>query len=210
MSDPLERSDEELVEDYLAGDVAAFRTIVERHHDLLFRFLYRLVGTREMAEDVFQETFLQIHESLEGFDTSRRFKPWLFTIAANKGRDALRRASRRGALSLSARNADDEGDALVDLLEVDLPGPDRPLEQQEQNEMVQRALDTLSPRLREILLLCYFQRLSYLQIAEQLSIPVGTVKSRLHAAVAAFARAWQSQMAAREPSKRNATGREHT
>ena len=56
--------------------------------------------------------------------------------------------------------------------------------------MVQRAIDQLSPTLREILLLAYFQKLSYAQIAEDLEIPLGTVKSRLHAAVAAFGRAW--------------------
>lgn len=198
--EPLGRTDEELVEDYLAGDADAFRALIERYHDPLFRFLFRLMGNRQAAEDVFQDTFLQIHQSLDTFDSSRRFKPWLFTIAANKGRDAHRRQQRRSAVSLSQRASDGPGGALVDLLAVDLAEPGAQLESEERSAMVQRAIDGLSPRLREILLMAYFQKLSYQQLSDMLDIPLGTVKSRLHAAVAAFAKAWQAQVdQARKP-----------
>ncbi len=193
-NEPLARTDEELVEDYLAGDVGAFRAIIDRFHDPLFRFLFRLMGNRQSAEDVFQDTFLQIHQSLDTFDSSRRFKPWLFTIAANKGRDSLRKQNRRAAVSLTSRAGDGMGGALVDLLAIDIPNTDSQLEAQEQSRMVQAAIDTLSPRLREALLLAYFQKFTYQQLAESLGIPLGTVKSRLHAAVAAFAKAWQEQV----------------
>ena len=75
---------------------------------------------------------------------------------------------------------------------MDVPAPDAAMDDAERDEMVQRALDQLGPALREVLLLAYFQRLSYAQIAEDLGIPLGTVKSRMHAAVAAFGRAWQT------------------
>ncbi len=202
------RTDERLVEDYLDGDTGAFRELVERYHDELLRFLRRLMGSMAAAEDVFQETFLQVHQSLESFDTSRRFKPWLFTIAANKGRDTLRRMGRRRALSLSATISPDQGgSSFVDLMEIDLPGPEHDLDVEEQSAMVQRAIDGLSPRLREILLLAYFQKLSYAQIAEMFDIPLGTVKSRLHAAVAAFAKAWQTQMEELTRSENRGSGR---
>lgn len=194
MPDAIQRSDEELVEDYLDGDVAAFRLLIERYHDPLFSFLFRLVGNRQMAEDAFQDAFLQVHQSMGSFDTTRSFKPWLFTIAANKGRDALRKAQRRAAVSLSSRPRDSQGDELVDLLQIDVPGPELRLEAEETSTLVQHAVDAVPQRLREILLLAYFQRLSYTQIADQLGIPVGTVKSRLHAAVAAFAKRWQEQV----------------
>ena len=89
-------SDEQLFEQYRSGgDRTAIRTLIERHvHDLL-AFLTRMVGDRAGAEDVFQETFLQIHQSMDTFDTTRRFRPWLFTIAANKARDMLRKRVRR-------------------------------------------------------------------------------------------------------------------
>lgn len=187
-------SDEALFERYRQGDLAAFRTLIERHHDELLHFLVRLLGDRQAAEDAFQETFLQIHQSAHGFDTSRRFRPWMFTIAANKGRDALRRKVRRPTLPLSATVASSDGNGtteFIDLLAVNIPGPEDALDRAELNARVQGALSKLSPTLREILLLAYFQRLSYAQIADELGIPLGTVKSRLHAAVAAFAKQWK-------------------
>jgi RNA polymerase sigma-70 factor (ECF subfamily) len=186
-----ELSDEDLFRRYLGGDMGAFRTLVERHHDDLLRFLIRLIGDRAGAEDVFQEAFLQVHQSAETFDMSRRFKPWLFTIAANKGRDYLRRKGRRSTLDLSAPVQDEGGETFVDLLTVDVPRPEEVLQVRERDAQVQRAVDMLPWPLKEILLLAYFQRLSYAQIAEDLEIPLGTVKSRLHAAVAAFARNWK-------------------
>jgi len=189
-------SDEQLLLEHRQGDPEAFRILIDRYRDDLFRFLYRLVGSKAGAEDVFQETFLQVHISADTFDVSRRLRPWLFTIAANKGRDFLRRKGRRQALELSAPvGGSDGGDSrptsFVDLMEIDVPAPEAGLNEQERDEQVQRALGGLSPPLREILLLAYFQRLSYAQIAEDLGIPLGTVKSRLHAAVAAFARQWR-------------------
>ena len=179
-----EPTDEELAEDALHGDDGAFRTLIERYHDVLLRFLMRMTGSRETAEDAFQDTFLQILQSLHTFDFSRSLKPWLFTIAANKARDLMRRAQRRPAASLS-RSVGEEGEspAFVDLLAIDLPGPSDAMEREELSAMVQRAIDTMSPRMREILLMAYFQRLNYQQIAELLDIPLGTVKTRIHHAI---------------------------
>lgn len=191
-------TDEQLIAAYRTGETGALRTLIERYHVNLMRFLTRLVGDKHGAEDVFQETFLQIHVSAHTFDTTRRFKPWLFTIAANKGRDYLRKKARRQALDLSAPVAGSSGwggssdaPSYVDLMEVDVPQPDQALKGQETQQQVQHAINSLPLPLREILLLAYFQRLSYNQIAEELGIPLGTVKSRLHAAVAAFARSWK-------------------
>ncbi|MCB9846668.1 MAG: RNA polymerase sigma factor [Phycisphaeraceae bacterium] len=186
-------SDERLFEHYRAGDPESLRVLIERHQDDLFRFLYRLTGDRATAEDVFQDAFLQIHISADTFDATRRFRPWLFTIAANKARDSLRKKGRRPALELSAPIASSEegGARFIDLMEIDVPGPDSGMNREELEAQVQRALDRMTPLLREILLLAYFQRLSYAQLAEDLEIPLGTVKSRLHAAVASFARAWE-------------------
>lgn len=201
------RTDEELIEAYRAGEVGAFPVLIQRYQDDLLRFLVRLTGSRATAEDVFQETFLQVHLSADGFDVNRRLKPWLFTIAANKARDALRKNSRRRALDLSApinnggsgggrggggSGGDQGGRTFVDLLEIDIPPPSGRMEDEEQSQKVQEALDALPWSLREILLLAYFQRMSYSQIAETLDIPLGTVKSRLHAAVAGFAKKWQA------------------
>lgn len=198
--DPL--TDEQLFERYRSGESEALRTLIERHHDDLLRFLTRLLGDRVAAEDVFQDAFLQVHISQDSFDISRRFRPWLFTIAANKGRDYLRKKGRRRTVDLSAPVGGGDGReaTFMDLMEIDIPAPGDAMDVGERDAEVQRALDGLSPPLREILLLAYFQRLSYAQIAEDLGIPLGTVKSRLHSAVASFARQWNLRTRARGES----------
>ena len=186
-----ERSDESLLAAYLGGERGAFRQLIANYRDELLHFLTRFLGSRAAAEDVFQETFLQIHLSAETFDTTRRFKPWLFTIAANKARDHHRKYGRRVPVSLSASLGDEgEGQRYVDLMEADLPRPEAPVLDAERSRLVKSAVDAMPAHLREILLLSYFQRMSYNQIADALQIPLGTVKSRLHTAVATFARAW--------------------
>ncbi len=186
-------TDEQLIEAYLDGHRAAFEALMNRYSAELLHFLIRFLGSRAAAEDVFQEAFLQVHQSADSFDLSRRFKPWLFTIAANKGRDHHRKHGKHKSVSLSASmGSDDEGRPFVDLLESELPTPDLPLESEELQVQVKKAVDELPAHLREILLLSYFQRMSYSQIAESLEIPLGTVKSRLHTAVATFATTWKS------------------
>ena len=191
-----EVSDEALFERYRRGDAGAFRTLVERYEGDLLRFLTRLTGDRAAAEDVFQDAFIQAHVAAETFDASRRFRPWLFTIAANKARDLMRKRGRRRTLDLSApvdgAGGAGEGATFVDLMEIDVPPPGARLESEELSHRVQAALDGLSTPLREVLVMAYFQRLTYAQVAEELGVPLGTVKSRLHAAVAAFAKRWKA------------------
>ena len=210
-------TDEQLVQRYRDGNAAAFEELVRRHHDDLIRFLIRLAGNRAVAEDAFQETFLQVHLSADTFDTSRRFKPWLFTIAANKARDALRRSARRKTLDLSAPisggggggggsgGSDSGARTFVDLMEIDVASPDQNLMDTQRNALVQKAVDELPWSLREILLLAYFQRMSYNQIADSLEIPLGTVKSRLHSAVAAFSKKFQQLSREQSPDSDPAT-----
>ena len=187
------RTDEELLSAHIEGDSAAFPELMERYKNDLLHFLIRFVGSTAAAEDVFQDAFLQVHISAETFDPTRRFKPWLFTIAANKGRDWHRKHSKRTVMSLSQEiGGDGEGARFVDLMESDQELPDASLLDNEQITSVRNAVDQLPSHLREILLLSYFQQMSYVQIAESLQIPLGTVKSRLHAAVAAFSQAWQT------------------
>lgn len=167
---------------------------MERHREDLVRFLARFLGSRAAADDVFQETFLQVHVAADTFDAERRFRPWLYAIAANKARDYHRRNKRRSAASLSAPVGSGEA-TLIDLLAADGPTPEAPTASAELQETVKAVVDEMPGHYREILLLSYFQRMSYQQIAECLSIPLGTVKSRLHAAVANFAASWKAKQA---------------
>ena len=190
-----ELTDEQLLGQHRGGDERALEVLIERYRLELFHFLARFVGNRAAADDIFQEAFLQVHISAGTFDTSRRFKPWLFTIAANKARDHLRKNKRQKTASLSAMvdQHQDGGRAFIDLLEADLPLPEEKAQKEEAGEIVRKVVASLPDHLREVLLLAYFNKLAYREIAENLGIPLGTVKSRLHAAVGTFAELYKAQ-----------------
>jgi RNA polymerase sigma-70 factor (ECF subfamily) len=186
-------SDEQLLSNYRTGDRASFAQLVERYQRELFHFLVRFLGDRAAAEDVFQETFLQVHQSADQFDPQRRFRPWLFTIAANKARDLLRSQARRptSPLQSSIKAGDENSGQFIDLMSVTVEMPHEPLERAEMQAKVRQAVMGMPENLREILLLSYFHQFPYKQISDILDIPLGTVKSRLHAAVAQFAERWK-------------------
>ena len=197
---PATVADEQLLSLYRGGDNKAFQTLVDRYRLELFHFLIRFVGSRPAAEDLFQEAFLQVHLSAESFETDRRFRPWLFTIAANKARDYLRRNTRRQTAQLSSPvdSGDEDGRSFADLMAGDSPMPLEEVERQETRELVQQVVAEMPEHLREVLLLAYFNQFAYKQISDMLSIPLGTVKSRLHAAVATFADGWKRKYEARK------------
>lgn len=192
--------DEQLLLRYTQGDAGAFETLVNRYRSELFHFLARFLGDPILAEDVFQEAFLQVHLSSGGFDVSRRFKPWLFTIAANKARDALRSRFRRPTAELDAEISTGEHDAtrFVDLMPATIPQPTESISNQETADAVKTVVGQMPENLRIVLLLSYFHELPYKEIAEVLNVPLGTVKSRLHVAVKEFARRWKSLFGSQE------------
>jgi RNA polymerase sigma-70 factor (ECF subfamily) len=195
-------SDEQLLAAYREGDKGGFAALVSRYQRELYHFLVRFLGNRAAAEDVFQETFLQVHQSAEAFDLQRRFKPWLFTIAANKARDLIRSQARRptNPLQASISGSDEEGGEFIDLMQAGGELPDEPMARQEMQHKVQQVVATMPDHLREILVLSYFNTFPYRQIADILGIPLGTVKSRLHAAVATFADKWKAANRSRSTS----------
>ncbi len=97
---PENLSDAELLARYGKGDEAAFREIVSRYKNGLYAFLRQFLNRQDLVEDVFQETFLQLFTSRESFDDTRPLRPWLFTIAANKAKDALRKWQRTAAIPI--------------------------------------------------------------------------------------------------------------
>jgi RNA polymerase sigma-70 factor (ECF subfamily) len=180
--------------DHLAGKQGAFDALVRRHADELFAFLQRFVGNSAAADDLVQEAFLQVHLSADAFDPQRAFRPWLYTIAANKARDYLRGRGRRMEQSLDSRGPDDEGRGPDELVQAAGESSFELSSTEEVRTAVRSVIARMPEHLQLILMLGYFQRMPYSDIAEILGIPVGTVKSRLHAAVARFASMWQKQM----------------
>lgn len=193
------QTDEELLLAYReSGDADLFSELVRRYERELYSYLRRYLGDAEMAEDAFQAAFLQVHLKCEQFEPGRSFRPWLYTIATNQAIDAQRRSRRHRMVSLDRSGASDGDDVgkLLDLLVSKEPGPTVQMSAEERRAWLHDAIGKLPPALRDVIHLVYFQDMKYREAAEALNIPVGTVKSRMHAAVAKLNEAWnQSQPA---------------
>jgi RNA polymerase sigma-70 factor (ECF subfamily) len=160
--------------------------------------LFRYLGDAEMAEDAFQAAFLQIHLKRDQFEEGRSFRPWLYTIATNQSIDAQRRNRRHRILSLDRRGESPEGaqaGSLVDLLVGGEPEAGSNLERDERRQWVRQAVLDLPEQLRGAVVLVYYQGIKYREAAEVLGIPVGTVKSRLNAALHKLTEAWHASHA---------------
>jgi RNA polymerase sigma-70 factor (ECF subfamily) len=186
-------SDEQLLERYRAGYTRAFTELVHRYERELYNYLRRYLGDPTLAEDVFQNTFLQLHLKLDLYEKGRMVRPWLYTIATNQAIDAMRKAGRHRAVSLDAQAVGEDGAAstFAELLAGPAADPLDGLEGAERSQWVRDALDRLPPFLRSVVVMAYYQGLKYREIAEILDIPVGTVKSRLHAAINRLGQAWR-------------------
>ena len=190
-------TDESLLREHLEGKTASFELLVRRYAQELHQFVLRFTGNSMAAEDVVQETFLQVHNSAGSFDLSRRFKPWLFTIGANKARDHLRKVSRRREVSFDAKVGGDEESSqrFIDLLAGEDVLPHEEMQQEEKRRFVRGIMESVPAKLSEVLILAYFHRFAYKEIAELVGIPLGTVKSRLHAAIACFGERYRDAIA---------------
>lgn len=170
------RSDEALAWGIQQGQMDDLSMLVERHHHALIGFLYRLLnGDRHLAEDLAQETFLRVIRNIAQYQYPRPFKPWLYQIATNLARDHYKRADTR----LAGTMPDDDLSIAGD---VD-PLPEDALLLAADVQAAICALRALPNHQREVIILRYDQELSLAEIAEILSIPVGTVKSRLSVAL---------------------------
>lgn len=192
-------TDEKLLQDYLAGNDAGFELLVRRHANELYQFVMRFTNSSMAADDVVQETFLKLHTAASTFDPARRLKPWIFTIAANKARDYLRRRTRKREVPLDAQinGEDDSGQCFRDLLAMPISSHDEDVPFDEKRKLVRTVVEAMPDKLSEVLILSYFHRFPYREIAEILEVPLGTVKSRLHAAVAHFGEQFRERVAER-------------
>jgi RNA polymerase sigma-70 factor (ECF subfamily) len=184
----MEGLDESLVAAHLRGDPAAFRELVRRYGDGVLGYLFRMTGSRDQAEDLFQETFKRVHEKARTY-RGGSFKSWLFTIATRVTIDTVRRRKRLAILSLN-RDTDCEDDPapLETVVAEDAPDPADEAVKEEQKEQVRRAIESLPIGQRAALVLAYYQQLSYQEVAETLGCSVGSVKTQMSRALAKLAR----------------------
>ena len=169
----------ELIRSWKDGDEDAFGALVKLYADRLLGYLVRLTGSRDQAEELFQETFMRAYLNSSKFRADAAFKPWLFRIASRLTIDSWRMSKRRpGTVSLM----DEEGGVCADLSS---PGdsPDEAMGRAEMKSQVRNAVDTLPPRQRAALVLAYFEGLSYREIAEVLGCSTGTIKTQMSRAM---------------------------
>lgn len=188
-------TDEDLLLEYRStGDRELYAQLVYRYERELFSYLRRYMGNAEMAEDVFQTAFLQVHLKCDLFEAGRRFRPWLYTIATNAAIDAKRRNKRHKTVSLDTPREQDHEDVgrLVNLLESSDPNPSDSALSAEREQLVRETLNQLPESMNTLIHLVYYQGLKYREAAEVLDIPVGTVKSRIHSAIAKLTDAWNT------------------
>jgi RNA polymerase sigma-70 factor (ECF subfamily) len=185
-------TDEELLAEYrAAGSPQVFEVLTKRYERELFNYLRRFLANASMAEDAFQATFLQVHLKCHLFEEGRKVRPWLYTIATHQAIDLQRRNRRHRLVSLDRphRAHNEELGSLVDLLSSGEADPSERFDRQESAEWVRKAVAALPEQLQSAVSLVYFRGLKYREAAEELAVPVGTVKSRLHSAIQRLAEA---------------------
>lgn len=191
-------TDEQLILEYRrTGDRELYAQLVYRYERELFSYLRRYLGNAEMAEDVFQAAFLSVHLKCEMFEEGRKFRPWLYTIATNAAIDATRRNKRHKAVSLDTPREQDSEDVgrLVNLLESSESDPADTAVSAERTRLVREVLDAMPESMNAVIQLVYFQGMKYREAADILQIPVGTIKSRLHGAIAKLTEVWNTTVA---------------
>jgi len=154
------------------GDTSGLAGLMDRHQDRLFRYLLRLLGERTVAEDVFQQTWLNVAERIRRYDATRPFAPWLVTVARNLALDHLR---RRRPESLDEADEPAAPAGLFDPLERAMA--------RQSSARVEAALGALSPLDREVLTLRFEDELALPELAATLGVPLPTAKARLYRAL---------------------------
>lgn len=179
-------SDEALMLQFQQGGQDALESLVRRYADPLLGFLVRLCRDRTQAEDLFQETFLRVQSRAHQFTSGRRFKSWLYAIAAHLAIDHQRRSRWRSWLSLDAPGPHEE--SPMQYLTDDHPDPARVAAGEDRKREVRAALDRLPARQRATLVLAYFEDLPYAEVAAVMGCSVGTVKTQVSRALDTLAR----------------------
>jgi RNA polymerase sigma-70 factor (ECF subfamily) len=181
------RSDEQLLIAYRqgGGNQKVFEELERRYAQPLLRYLQKKTGNFHLAQDVSQEVWVRVSQRARQFNASKHFRPWLYSIAHHAAIDKLRKEGRHPTVSLdnecpSAEDDNDRPGTFEEVLEGNEMQPSDVLVLEETREAVRRALSAIKPRNRMALDLSYYQGYSYQEIADLLTIPMETVKSRIH------------------------------
>jgi len=179
------QQDVDLVHRTIDGDQQAFAALVEKYKDPVFNVAYRMLGNATEAEDVAQESFVRAYTQIRTYKDTHRFSTWLLSIASHLSIDQLR---RRRFLALPLENA-----PFLEWIADLGAGPEQAALAVEASDEMQQVLSALPPKYRAVLVLRYWQDLSYDEIAEMLQLTPALVKARLHRARELVARILKAQ-----------------
>ncbi len=179
-----DRSDAEVVADVLGGNTDAFGVLVQRYQQRLYSYLFRFAHHREECEDLVEETFIAAFRKLGTCRTPQRFSSWLFAIAHNLGVNRWRKASRAN------RFEEELDDAVSRTVPDGALDPHALFVQREQAKQVELALQQIPEKYRAVLLLYYYEDLSYREISDTIGISLDLVKTHLFRAKKALAKAF--------------------
>lgn len=164
----METDDKKLVQECLKGNKQAFEMIIDKYQKVIFNVAYRMVGDRDDAADITQTVFIKAYDKLDSYKPTHKFFSWLYRIVVNESLNFLKSGKRFEELDSKVISTDQD--------------PEQTYLDNELGSRIQAALMALQPQHRILILLKHFQYCSYQEIAESLSIPEKTVKSRLYAA----------------------------
>ncbi len=167
-------TDEQIIDRVRKGETRLFEQLVRRYQDAVYGMAVRFTRSPPDAEDVAQEVFLKAFRGLEGFKGEAKFSTWLYRITFNLSADWMRRNRRPRRRAAGIEEAGEVRDARVDLEEGLLASEER--------ERVARAIDGLDERYRSVIVLLYYQKLPYEQIAAVTGLPLKTIETRLYRA----------------------------
>lgn len=188
-------SDARLAQLVLAGDQDAFEMLVHRYSTPLFNFICRFLGDYDLACDVLQQVFLRFYTSLPKLGTGEPFKSWLFQVARNCCVDELRRRHRY-AIRFSQLEVENGDGDLTGLCDIPDPGPlpDELIERRDLQQLLVKAIQSLPPKFRAVVILRYASQLSFSEIGKALSMPEATAKTYFHRAKALLRKIISAQL----------------
>ena len=187
-------TDEELLRKFVdLGDRGSIETLIRRYQHELYNYLRRYLADDNLAEDAFQLTFVSVFQKAAQFDLTRRFRPWLYSVATNQAIDLKRRDKRRAhqSLDISSPQTDARSNSQAATIPDYRCSESDPLMDAELREQMRAAIDEVGEPGRSALELIYLRGLAYKEAAEILNVPVGTVKSRVHSAIRKLSVIWQ-------------------
>ena len=191
----MEQSDKELICGVVRGEQEAFSILFQRYRAVVHSHLARIIRDAAAADDLTQEVFLRLWHRAGQWKGQAAFRSWLLRIATNLAFNYLRTVKRRREqpIQLVPSSEEDEEESLVPnwMIDASTLGPDEALERSEQHNLLQGLVDQLPEEKQEVFRLIYDANMETREVAAELGIPEGTVKSRIHHARRQIARSWQ-------------------